>query len=144
MQIKIQNTGIDESIQSIIEAFLSPFLNYAKVDISKLIYNQNERWVEIPLLRKRFRTKSTFLSKRFEYTSDEKQAILRIGEVENFQSYVEPFLFAEMNQVFTILFGLKIDGNTLYLSSIEESQGKQACQLRLSVTGINLELFDIE
>jgi hypothetical protein len=129
MQIKIQNAGIDESIQSIIETFLSPFVNYAKVDISKLIYNQNENWVEIPLSRKRFHTKSTFLSKQFEYTNDEKQAVLRIGEVENFQTYVEPFLFAELNKVFTILFGLKINGNTLYISSAEESQGKQACQL---------------
>lgn len=132
----------DENVDTI-ETFLAPFLNRSRVEVDKVIYDEQERMVEIPLVRQLFRSRITVFGKQLRYTGEERPAILRIGNVNDLHIQSKPFLFTTLGGVFTILFGLKVNKQTLYLSSVEEEKGEQACEFVIGVTSIDLELVDM-
>lgn len=127
MYIKID---VGDENADMVEACLAPFLNHSKVDVNRIIYSKEERRIDIPFVRKLL------------HVAKEKEYLLRVKNVEDFTIHTAPFLRIDLNGIFTVLFGLKISGHKLYLSSAEESKGRQACELSLLVSNINLEIMD--
>ena len=68
--------------------------------------------------------------------------VLTIRQVVEMNIQVDDRLVTKCNSCFTALFGLKVDGDQLYLGSVEEAQGKTLCQVFIKVKGINIECVD--
>lgn len=135
--------SVSDEALIICQEILSLLTNYAQIDVKKIVYNQEERWVEIPLSRRKFELKVTMFGKRANYRKERRQAILRIKQVEDFQMRVEENIMIEQNGIFTALFGLKINGHRMYLGSAEESQGKQMSEIIVQVSDIDIEIVDV-
>ncbi len=127
----------------VFQELLSLFTNYAQIDVTEIVYNQKEMWVEIPLSRRTFEMKATIFGKQVKYGKERKQAILRVKRIESLEMCAENDILTEQNNIFTALFGLKIDGQRIYLSSAEESQGKPICEIVVHVSDIDIEITDV-
>lgn len=138
MYIKINVA--DENADTVKE-LLAPFLNRSKVDVTRIVYSKEEKWIEIPFVRKLSYPEKSIFDKHVRIT-EEKESLLRIKNVEDFTIHTAKFLLTDLNGIFTVLFGVKISGHKLYLSSIEESKGRLACELNILVSSINLEITD--
>ena len=57
---------------------------------------------------------------------------------------VDDVLVNECNSRFTVLIGLHVKDNELYLGSVEEDRGKTLCHVFIKVNKINIEFADIE
>lgn len=132
----------DENLAAV-EELLLLLTNYAQIDVNRVVYNQEEMWAEIPLSRRVVDFKATLFGKRPKYRKETRQSILRIEHVENFQIHAEKHLFEEFNGIFTVLFGMKIDGRTIYFCSAEENQGKHMGEIVVYVSSIDIEITDI-
>ncbi len=135
--------SVSEEPLAVCQEMLSLLTNYAQIDVKKIAYNQEERWVEIPLSRRRFEVKTTLFGRRTHYRKERKQSILRIKQVENFQMRIGENILIEQKGIFTVLFGLKINGRRIYLGSAEENQGKQMGEVVIQVSGIDIEIVDV-
>lgn len=138
MYIKINVA--DENADTVKE-LLAPFLNRSKVDVTRIVYSKEEKWIEIPFVRKLSYLGKSIFDKHVRIT-EEKESLLQIKNVEDFTIHTAEFLLTDLNGIFTVLFGMKISGHKLYLSSIEESKGRLACELNILVSSINLEITD--
>lgn len=138
MYIKINVA--DENADTVKE-LLAPFLNRSKVDVTRIVYSKEEKWIEIPFVRKLSYPGKSIFDKHVCITK-EKESLLRVKNVEDFTIHTAEFLLTDLNSIFTVLFGMKISGHELYLSSIEESKGRLACELNILVSSINLEITD--
>lgn len=139
MYIKID--VVDENAD-MVEEYLAPFLNRSKVDVTRIIYNREEKWIEIPFVRKLFHSRKSIFGKHVRHIAGEKECLLRVKNVEDFTIHTAEFLLTDLNGIFTVLFGLKISKHRLYLSSAEEREGRLACELSILVSVINLEITD--
>ena len=57
---------------------------------------------------------------------------------------VDDVLVTKCNSRFTVMVGLHVKDNELYLGSVEEDQGKTLCHIFIKVKQINIEFFDTE
>lgn len=135
------DTSDENSI--IAENILSLFMSHAKSDLHRILYDEKERLVEIPVSRRAVEFKSTLFGARPRYQKAERQALLRIKNVENYEIRTEEHLIKELHGTFTILFGLRLTGHTIFLSSAEENQGKQMLEIIISVSDVDIELIDV-
>jgi hypothetical protein len=76
------------------------------------------------------------------YGQDMVKSLLTIRHVVDVNIHVDDRLIADCNSSFTVLFGLKVDQNRLYLGSVEEVQGKILCQIIIKVKEISIEYSD--
>ena len=140
MHIKLDT--LDE-IPDLPEMVLSSLMNHAKINVNKIRYNQEEKWVEIPLTRRMVGFRTTLLGRRPKYSKHEIQSLLRIRGVTNLHIHSVECLIEELEGVFTALFGLKIDEQAVHISSVEEISGRQLCKIAISLSKINIEFSDI-
>jgi hypothetical protein len=69
-------------------------------------------------------------------------AVLTIRQVTAMEMEVDDLLVKECNSRFTVMIGVKIENDRMYLHSLEEVSGKTLCQIVITVKGINIELTD--
>ena len=69
-------------------------------------------------------------------------SVLTIRQVIAMQMDVDNILVTECNSRFSVLMGLKIKNDELYVGSLEEASGKTLCNIFITVKGINLEFAD--
>jgi hypothetical protein len=134
----------DLSIPTVSE-IISILTDRAKVCIDDIHYNEATGIVDIYLQRKELTGfQNVFLrEKQPKYSDNVIKSLLIIRQVEDMNIKVDPRLKANCNSCFTVLFGLKVDDNQLYLGSAEEIQGKILCQILIKVRGMNIEICDV-
>ena len=69
---------------------------------------------------------------------------LIIKNVKEMKVVVADRLITDCNSCFTVLFGLKVDGNQLYLGSAEEEDGDVLCHISIEVKELSIEFGDNE
>lgn len=116
----------------------------AKVCVDDIRYDEAKGIVYIPMQRKELLGfKNTFLGEvQPVYRETMTEALLTIKQVKEMKIQVDDRLVADCHSCFTVLFGLKVDGNQLYLGSAEEIQGITLCQIFIKVEEMNIELGD--
>jgi hypothetical protein len=67
------------------------------------------------------------------------KSLLIIRQVEGVEIDVDDRLVAEHNSCFTVMFGVQMEKNEVYLGSLEEVRGKQLCQISIKVKKLNIE-----
>ena len=72
------------------------------------------------------------------------KSLLTIKNVKEMNVEVDNQLITDCNSCFTVLFGLKVDDNRLYLGSAEEASGKILCQITIKVKELSIEFGDDE
>lgn len=134
----------DLSIPTVSEV-ISILTDRAKVCIDDIHYNEAMGIVDIYLQRKELTGfQKVFLREKQPIYSDKViKSLLTIRQVEDMNIKVDPRLKDNCNSCFTVLFGLKVDDNQLYLGSAEEIQGKILCQILIKVRGMNIEICDV-
>ncbi len=118
----------------------------AKICIDDIHYDEAKGVVEIQMQRKELTgfKKSLLGGMRPVYGQTRVKSILTIRQVEEIEIKVDDRLAVECSSCFTLLFGLKVDGNRLYLGSAEESRGIPLCQIFIEVKVLSIELGDEE
>lgn len=133
------------TIPSISQA-LSILTDGSKICIDDIQYNKVDGIVVLLMQRKEltgFR-KSFLGALQPVYSQTMINSVLTIKEVVEMDIKVDNRLVSECNSCFTVLFGLNVDGNNLYLGSVEEAQGNTLCQVFIKVKHLNIEYVDKE
>jgi len=68
--------------------------------------------------------------------------LVRLGVDQAMKIDVDDLLVEKCNSCFTIMMGVLIENNEVYLCSLEEASGKTLCHIDISVKGLNIELAD--
>lgn len=132
-------------IPSISKVF-SSLLDKARICIDTVHYDKVNNFVEINTQRReliRF-NKSIFGEMQPVYSRSMINSLLTIRHVDEMDLIVDDRLRAYCNSCFTVLFGLKVEDNRMYLSSAEEIQGIVLCQINIKVNKINIEYADYQ
>ncbi len=118
----------------------------AIICVDDIQYDETSGFVKIPMKRTEFLEwkKVFFFGKRLVTSEPKIDSILTIRDVVKLDMQVDDILRNECNSCFTVLFGMKIDGNELYLGSVEEARGVTLCHIFIEVKKINIEFVDIE
>lgn len=119
--------------------------NGARVCLDKINYDETKGFVEILIQRKELLEvkKSFFWKDHPIYSQKLTDTMLTIKDVVGMRIKYDDRLVSECNSCFTVLFGLKINQNELYLGSVEEFRGIVLCQIFIQVKKINIECVDI-
>ena len=118
----------------------------AIICVDDVQYDETLRIVKIPMKRTEFLEwkRVLFFGKRLVTSEPKIDSILTIRDVVKIDMQVDDILRNECNSRFTVLFGLKVNGNKLYLGSVEEASGVTLCHIFIEVKKINIEFVDIE
>ena len=130
---------------SISETF-SILTSAAKICVDDIHYDKKEGIVEIPMKRKELIgfKKIFLLGTQPVYSKTKIDALLTIRDVVDLDMQVDNLLITECHSCFTVLLGLHVKGNELYLGSVEEDRGKTLCHIFIKVKRINIECVDME
>ncbi len=123
---------------------ISILTDRARVCVHDIHYDQANGIVDIPMQRRELKgfKKSFSGEMQLVYGQTMIQSVLTIRQVEEMKLEVDERLVTDCHSCFTILFGLKIDDNRLYLGSAEEIQGNTLCQIFIQVKEISIEYRD--
>lgn len=117
----------------------------AIVCVDDIEYDETLGVVKIPMKRSKFLGwKKSFLWRVPVASEPIHDALLTIREVTSMDLQVDDVLVKECNSRFTVLIGLHVKDNELYLGSVEEDRGKTLCHIFIKVKKINIEFVDIE
>ena len=87
--------------------------------------------------------KKSFLGEmQLVYSQNMIKSLLTIRQVEEVKIEIDDRLVAEHNSRFTVLFGVKMDDDRLYLGSVEEIEGRILCQISIKVREVSIEYRD--
>lgn len=125
---------------------ISSLTDRAKICLNDIQYDKTDGIIEIPMRRKEIISfsKSLFGKLQPVYSQSMINSLLIIRQVEEMSIKVDDRLGRDCNSDFTVLFGLRLNDNNLYIASVEEAQGDFLCQIHIKVGRINLELCDVE
>ena len=123
---------------------LSLLTDKAKICVDDIHYDEANGIVDISMQRKELTGfKKTFLGgTQPVYSQTMIQSLLTIRQVQEMNIKVDDRLVTDCNSCFTVLFGLKVDDDELYLGSVEEIQGNILCQIFIKVKSMNVEYRD--
>jgi hypothetical protein len=140
MKIVFESSNMMPSISKAI----SILTNGARISLDNIHYVASDGEVEILMQRKELTGfKKSFMGVTEPiYTQTLIDTVLTIREVVEMNIKVDERLVTECNSRFTLLFGLNINNNELYLGSVEEAQGKILCEVFIKVKGISIECVD--
>ena len=114
--------------------------NAAVVNVSAIEFDESNRVIKIPMLRKHYVRKKRFLGLGVGLQLQSSDTIQSQLIVRDYLRYVitNPL---QLRQI-TILFGVTVGGKELYLCSVEESEG-QMFELSVKLLRYNWELADL-
>ncbi len=123
---------------------ISVLTDGAKVCIDDIHYDPTKKTVEMYMRRKEIVgfEKALFGEMQPLYSQTWHTSLLLIRQVEELNIKVDNRLVTDCGSCFTILFGLKLDGNLLYLGSVEEIQGNNLCEVHIKVKELSIEFSD--
>lgn len=129
-----------------ISEMLSVLVGGARIHIDNIQYNESQRKVEILMERKELiGFKKSFLGMMQPiYSQNVLKTLLIVNDTIGMNIEMDDRLVAKLDSTFTVLLGVKLNENELYLSSVEESQGKIFCQVSIKMERLNIECIDLE
>src|SRR5215211_5030631 len=109
-----------------VSEMLSTLTSGARIDIRNIHYDESQRMVNILMERKELISfkKSFFGKEQPIYSQNALKTLLIVKDVIGIDIKPDDRLIAELNSSFTVLFGVKLSDNELYLRSVEESRGE--------------------
>jgi hypothetical protein len=120
----------------------------AEICVNDIQYDEVNGTVKIPMKRKEVieQTKKGCLSGWIHppYVSGKTwiDSELIIHQVVSMKMNVDDLLVNECNSRFTVMMGMKMENNEIYLGSLEEVSGKTLCNIFIKVNGTDLEFID--
>lgn len=128
----------------LVEESLSLFLNHSRIEAVQIVHREENKQVEIPLHRRMFDFEKTLFGKKVKYRKEYVRSVLRLESVErvDIRKAEEPLKM--LGGIFTVLFGLKMDKQEIYMSSAEEDEGKPIVEIIVYVSRMDMELVDLE
>lgn len=129
---------------SIFNAILN-LTNRAMICVKDINYEKSKGIVRIYMLRNDllFFKKTWLGGMQPVYSQKMVKSLLTIRQVEEMTIKIEDQLISDCNSCFTLLFGLKVNDNQIYLGSVEEMEGNILCEVIIKVKEISMELADI-
>ncbi|GAP06344.1 hypothetical protein ATHL_01198 [Anaerolinea thermolimosa] len=127
-----------------ISQFISILTDRAKVCVKDIRYDKPIGIVEVSMQRRELTgfKKSLLGEGQPVYSQKMIKSLLKIRNVEEMKLEINDRLATDCNSCFTVMLGLKIDNNQLYLGSVEEIQGNILCQIIIRVKKIDIEFCD--
>ncbi len=77
-----------------------------------------------------------------DFGQDRVKSLLRIKQVEKMDIDVDDRLVTEHNSTFTVMEGVLLDNNEVFLGSLEEIEGKTLCLIDIWVKKLDIEYID--
>lgn len=120
----------------------------AEICVDDIQYDEVNGTIKIPMKRKEVieQTREGCLSGWLHppYVSGKNwiDSVLIIRQVISMKMDVDDLLVNECNSRFTVMIGIKMENNEIYLGSLEEASGKTLCNIFIKVKGSDLELID--
>jgi hypothetical protein len=115
----------------------------AVICINDIRYDASEGVVEIRMKQRDIiEPKKAFWGRPIYHGQTWVDAVLTIRHVVAMKKDVDDILVSECNSCFTVMMGMKIDKNEIYLGSLEEVRGKTLCELFIKVNEFNIEFVD--
>jgi len=127
---------------------LSVLTNGAEICVNDIQYDELNGIVKIPMKRrevveqKRKGCLFGWLHSPYSLGHTWIDSLLIIRQVVTMKMDIDDILVAECNSRFTVMMGMKIDNNEIYIGSLEEASGKTLCNIFINVKGSDLELID--
>jgi hypothetical protein len=123
---------------------ISILTDRANICLDDIHYDETNGIVEIIMQRKELTgfKKPFFSEMQPVYSQKMIQSLLTIKQVVEMKIKVDDKLVDDCKSCFTVLFGLRMNENELYIGSAEETQGKVLCQLFIKVKWISIEFGD--
>jgi hypothetical protein len=113
------------------------------VCLDDIHYNEANEVFEIYLQRREiieFKRSYWFWGKEKKiYGKNRVKSLLTVRQVKKVDIYVDDRLKSEHNSCFTLLFGVEIGKNEIYLGSLEESRGTNLCTITIKVKKLDIE-----
>jgi|WetSurSiteA1Bulk_404760.scaffolds.fasta_scaffold29296_3 hypothetical protein len=124
---------------------ISSLTDRAIIALGDIRHDALSACVEIPLQRRELLGyKKTWLGQNNPiYGRNSINSVLKIRNVTKMIVEVDKEIAAECNGRFTLLMGIKITDGEVHLSSVEESRGKQLCQVTIEISEVDIEIYDI-
>jgi hypothetical protein len=117
----------------------------AKLRVNQIHYDDNEKVLTLPIRRiiaanakGRPRTIASGIANDRSKLNESRIVIRKI------QSYSQSNLCGNNVSEITILFGVKVDENEIYISSAEELSGELMFELLIKVSEVDIEISDYE
>jgi hypothetical protein len=73
------------------------------------------------------------------YGPNRIKSLLIIKQVEGMDINADDRIITEHNSCFTVMFGVQMERNEVYLGSLEESKGKTLCKISIKVKKLDFE-----
>ena len=116
----------------------------AKLQIENVKYDLGNKTVKIPIKRYKIKDYKKGIISRFKKPVYDKNQIIYseiiVGNVENYE--VKNICDEEQKEV-TILFGVQLKENEIYISSAEENQGENIYEITITTSCLNIEIIDL-
>jgi hypothetical protein len=116
----------------------------AKIRLNNIHHDEENGVINIQLQRKELKAikkSSLGINKRI-YGDSSIVSSLTINQVEAMELRFDERLISECDSCFTLLFGVKMENNHIFLVSAEEFQGNQLCEIRIKVKQMDITLQD--
>lgn len=146
MRITLDASNVSDELEPVSRPF-SFLTNMAEVCINDIRYDAANGIVEIPMKRRnaiKQRKKGCLGWWRPPYIVGQIwiNAVLTIRQVIAMKMDVDDLLVKQCNSRFTVMMGVNIGKDKIYLQSLEEASGTTLCQIFITVKGIEIELVD--
>ena len=108
-------------------------------------YDSTQGIIEIRMKRRELlvEPKKTFWRRPVYQGQAWVDSVLTIRQVVAMKKEVDDILVTECNSCFTVMMGMKLNRNEIYLGSLEEVRGKTLCELFIKVNEFNIEFVDL-
>lgn len=70
------------------------------------------------------------------------KSLLVVRQVDKVDINVDDRLVSEFNSCFTVMFGVQLEKNEVYLSSLEECEGKILCKIQIKVKKLDIDYIE--
>jgi hypothetical protein len=137
-----------EMLSSISRA-LSLLTNGAEICVNDIQYDEVNGTVKIPMKRKEVVEQNRkgcwfgWLHQPYISGQNRINSMLIIRQVTGIKMDVDNLLISECNSCFTVMMGVKIEKDEIYLGSLEEVSGKTLCNIFIKVKESDLEFSDL-
>jgi len=146
MRITLQVSDVSDELEIISRPF-SFLTNMAEICVDDILYDATNGTVEIPMKRRetiKQSRKGCLAWWQPPYIAGRNwiDSALTIRQVIGMKMDVDNILIKECNSRFTVMMGITVERDKVYLCSLEEASGKTLCKILISVKGIDLEIVD--
>jgi hypothetical protein len=129
-----------------VSTVLSILVSGARIHLHDIQHKESQGVVEILMQRKEVTgIKNSFFGRQQPvYGQNTLKTLLIVKDVIGVDITTNNGLADKLNSSFTVLLGVKLSDNELYLGSVEEYQGEVLCEVSIKMKRLNVECIDVE